>query len=58
MARGESPGLGLVMVTKRGQNGGVYGYKILWKSGVRTLRGDAKKGWGEIIINCELIPPP
>ena len=58
VARGESPGRGLGMGTKRGQNRVVYGQKILWKSGVRTLLGEATKGWGESFLNFELIPPP
>ena len=56
--RGESTGRGLGMGKKCGQNGGVYGHKILWTSGVRTLRGNGNKGWGESVLNCEIHPPP
>ena len=57
VTRGKSTGRGLSMGKKREQNRGVYGHKILWTSGVRTLRGGAKKGWGESVLNCELNPP-
>ena len=58
VTRGKSTGRGLGMGTKFGQNRGVYGHKILWTSGVQTLRGGANKSWGEIVLNCELNPPP
>ena len=58
VARGESTGHGMGMGKKHGQNRGVYGHKIFWTSGVQTLRGDANKGRGESVLNCELNPPP
>ena len=57
VARGKSTGHGMGIGTKRGQNRGEYGQKILFIDRVRTLRGDANKGWGESVLNCELNPP-
>ena len=57
VARGKSTGRGLGMGKKRGKNRGVYKHKILCKRRAQTLRGDANKGWGESVLNCELNPP-